>query len=99
MAKNKLTNRNPPTLRKDPRVMKLDFDEYFPGRITKTSKFRKVVQVIWSKLTQKQLSLFKNDIFGHFMDLESYTFNGIIIHNLLLRQVAHEETDEDWLWF
>lgn len=46
MAKNKLTKRNPPTLRKDPRVMKLDFDEYFPSRITKTSKFKKLVQAI-----------------------------------------------------
>ena len=48
---------------------------------------------------RKQLSLFKNDIFGHFLDLESYAFNGVIIHNILLRQVTHEETNEDQLWF
>lgn len=44
-GKKKLTKCNPSTLRKDLRVMKLDFDEYFSGRI------RKVVQAIWSKLT------------------------------------------------
>lgn len=33
------------------------------------------------------------------MNLESYAFSDVIIHNLLFRQVTHEETDEDQLWF
>ena len=33
------------------------------------------------------------------MDFESYAFNGVIIHNILLRLVTHEETSKDQLWF
>ena len=90
MAKKKLAKRNPPAPMKDPSVTKLGFDDHFPGCIIETSKFKRVIQVIRSKLTRKQLSLFKNDIFGHFMDLKSYAFSGVIIHNLMLRQVTRE---------
>ncbi|KAH9744678.1 glucan endo-1,3-beta-D-glucosidase [Citrus sinensis] len=66
--------------------------------LQKCQNFKKVIAAIRCKLTGKQLLLFKSDIFGHFMELDSYAFNGVIIHNILLRQVAHEETDENKLW-
>ena len=44
--------------------------------------------------------MFKKDIFGHFLECRSFPFSGVILHNLLLRQVAHEEDSrEDQLWF
>ena len=42
---------------------------------------------------------FSSHIFWHFLYLQSYNFNVVIIHNILLRQVAHEEIDENQLWF
>ena len=50
MAKKKFAKHNPPTLRKDPSVTKLGFDDHFPGYIIETSKFKRLIQVIWSKL-------------------------------------------------
>lgn len=44
--------------------MKLQLANNFFSYITETSKFRKVVQAIWTMLMCKQLLLlFKNDIF------------------------------------
>ncbi|KAH9667254.1 hypothetical protein KPL70_020965 [Citrus sinensis] len=44
--------------------------------------------------------MLKNDIFGHFLECRSFPFSGVILHNLLLRQVAHEEDSrDDQLWF
>ncbi|KAL9444201.1 hypothetical protein AB3S75_017393 [Citrus x aurantiifolia] len=99
MAKTKLAKRNPPEPGKEPGVMKLYFNDHFPGRISETSKFKKVIAAIQCKLTRKQLSLFRSDVFGHFLDLGSYNFSGVIFHNLLLRQVAHKETNKNQLWF
>ena len=42
---------------------------------------------------------FLSHIFRHFLDFGSYNFSVVIIHNILLRQVAHEEIDENKLWF
>ncbi|GAY50493.1 hypothetical protein CUMW_127110 [Citrus unshiu] len=59
-----------------------------------------VVKAIEEKLTKRQLSMFKKDIFGHFLECRSFPFSGVILHNLLLWQVAHEEDSrEDQLWF
>ncbi|KDO50524.1 hypothetical protein CISIN_1g024656mg [Citrus sinensis] len=59
-----------------------------------------VVKAIDEKLTKRQLNLFKNDIFGHFLECRNFPFSRVILHNLLLRQVAHEEDSrEDQLWF
>lgn len=95
MAKTKLVKRNPPKSRKEPGVMKSCFDDHFSGHITKTPKFKKVIEAIRRKLRYKKLLLFKSDTFRHFMDLDSYLFSDVIIHNLLLRQVGHEEIDEN----
>lgn len=99
MAKNKLAKRNPLIPKKDLGVMKLSFDNHFLGHIKETLKFKIVVQAIHSKLMQKQLLLFKSDIFRHFMNLDNYPFSDVKIYNMLFRQVAHEETNEDQLWF
>ena len=63
--------------------------------LQKRQNLKKVIATIRCKLTGKQLLLFESDIFGHFMDLDSYLFSDVIIHNLLLRQVGHEEIDEN----
>ena len=52
-------------------MIKLGFGDHFSGHIIETSKFKIIVQAMRSKLLQKQLLLFKSDIFGHFMYLDS----------------------------
>ncbi|GAY57338.1 hypothetical protein CUMW_178670 [Citrus unshiu] len=62
------------------------YADHFPGRISSMCKLSSIVKAIEGKLTKRQLSIFP--------------FSGVILHNLLLRQVAHEEDSrEDQLWF
>ena len=76
------------------------YADHFPGRISSMCMLSSVVKAIEEKLTKRQLSMFKKDIFGHFLECRSFPFSGVILHNLLLRQVAHEEDSrEDQLWF
>ncbi|XP_024033147.1 uncharacterized protein LOC112095447 [Citrus clementina] len=76
------------------------YADHFPGRISSMCMLSSVVKAIEEKLTKRQLSMFKKDIFGHFLECRSFSFSGVILHNLLLRQVAHEEDSrEDQLWF
>ncbi|XP_024035453.1 uncharacterized protein LOC112096264 [Citrus clementina] len=76
------------------------YADHFPGRISSMCMLSSVVKAIEEKLTNRQLSMFKKDIFGHFLECRSFPFSGVILHNLLLRQVAHEEDSrEDQLWF
>ena len=76
-------------------MMKLAYADHFPGRISSMCKLSSVVKVIEEKLTKRQLSMFKKDIFGHFLECRSFPFSGVILHNLLLRQVAHEEDSRE----
>lgn len=99
MAKTKLAKRNPPEPKKKSGVIKLCLNDHFSCHIIKTSKFKIVVKTIRRKLWCRQLLLFKSDIFWHAMDLDSYAFSCVIIHNLLLRQIAHKEVNENQLWF
>ena len=96
MAKTKLAKRNPLEPKKKPGTIKLCLDDHFSGHIMKTSKFKIVVKAIRRKLWCKQL-LFKSDIFWHFIDLDSYAFSGVIIHNILLRQMTHKKANENQL--
>ncbi|GAY58583.1 hypothetical protein CUMW_188100 [Citrus unshiu] len=80
--------------------MYFHYADHFPGRISSMCKLSSVVKAIEEKLTKRQLSMFKKDIFGHFLECRSFPFSGVILHNLLLRQVTHEEDSrEDQLWF
>ncbi|GAY66887.1 hypothetical protein CUMW_252420 [Citrus unshiu] len=76
------------------------YTDHFSGRISTMCKLSLVVKAIEEKLTKPRLSMFKKDIFGHFLECRSFPFSGVILHNLLLRQVAHkEDSREDQLWF
>ncbi|XP_052300032.1 uncharacterized protein LOC107177970 [Citrus sinensis] len=76
------------------------YADHFPGRISSMYNLSSVLKAIDEKLTKRQLNMFKKDIFGHFLECRSFPFSGVILHNLLLRQVAHEEDSrEDQLWF
>ena len=80
--------------------MKLPYTDHFPGQIWSMCSFSTVIKFIERKLTKQQLRLFKDDIFGHFLECRSIPFSGVILHNVLLRQVAHGEyRGEDQLWF
>ena len=35
------------------------------------------------------MKLFKDNIFGHFLQCRSYPSSGVTVHNILLRQVSH----------
>lgn len=52
-----------------------------------------VVKSIQEKLIKQQLQLFRKDIFGHFLERQAFPFSGVIVHNLLLRQMACNEKD------
>ena len=76
------------------------YADYFAGRISSMCNLSSVVKAVDEKLTKRQLNMFKKDIFGHFLECRSFSFSGVILHNLLLRQVAHEkDSREDQLWF
>ena len=71
------------------------YADHFLGRISSMCKLSSVVKAIEEKLTKRQLSMLKKDIFGHFLECRSFPFSGVIFHNLLLRQVAHKEDNCD----
>ncbi|GAY56083.1 hypothetical protein CUMW_169090 [Citrus unshiu] len=74
--------------------------DHFSGRISSMCNLSSIIKAIVQKLTKRQLNLFKKDIYGHFLECRNFPFSGVILHNLLLRQVAHEEDSrEDQLWF
>ena len=73
------------------------YADHFPSRISSMCKLSSVIKAIEEKLTKRQLTMFKKDIFGHFLECRSFPFSGVILHNLLLRQV--EDSREDQLWF
>ncbi|GAY66716.1 hypothetical protein CUMW_251010, partial [Citrus unshiu] len=100
MGKSKLALHNPPGPINEPGMMKILYVDHFPGRITSMCKLDVVVNAIQEKLTRQQLQLFKNNIFGRFLQCQSYPFSGVIVHNILLRQVSHGDgNDKDELWF
>ena len=81
-------------------MMKIPYVDHFPGRITSMCKLDVIVNAIREKLTRQQLTLFKDNIFGHFLQCRSYPFSGVIVHNILRRQVSHGDgKGKDELWF
>ncbi|KDO37098.1 hypothetical protein CISIN_1g039185mg [Citrus sinensis] len=81
-------------------MMYFRYADHFSGRILSMCNLSSIIKAIEEKLTKRQLNLFKKDIFGYFLECRSFPFSGVILHNLLLRQVAHEEDSrEDQLWF
>ncbi|KDO37216.1 hypothetical protein CISIN_1g041318mg, partial [Citrus sinensis] len=78
-------------------MMYFRYADHFSGRISSMCNLSSVVKAINEKLTKRQLNMFKKDIFGHFLECRSFPFSGVILHNLLLRQV--EDSREDQLWF
>ena len=79
MAKKPQAKRNPPDPKREPGTVKISASEHFPGRITNLSKFGNVMEAIKTKLTKRQLKLFKEDIFGHFVKMDTYVFSGVIM--------------------
>ena len=80
--------------------MKLAYADHFPRRISSMCNIFTVIKAIDRKLTKRQFRLFKNDIFGHFLECRNFPFSGVILHNVLLRQMAHREyRGQDQLWF
>ena len=75
--------------------MKLAYADHFPGRISSMCNFSTVIKAIEQKLTKRQLHMFKKYIFGPFLECQNFPFSGVILHNVLLRQVAHGEYRED----
>ncbi|GAY67394.1 hypothetical protein CUMW_256080 [Citrus unshiu] len=94
MGKSKIALHNSPGPTKERGMMKIPYADHFPGRITSMCKLDVVVNVIREKLTKQQLQLFKDNIFGHFLQCRSYPFSGAIVHNILLRQVSHGAGNE-----
>ena len=80
--------------------MKLAYVDHFPRQISSMRNFATVVKAIDRKLTKLQVHLFKDDIFRHFLECRSFPLSGVILHNLMLRQMAHGDyREDDQLWF
>ncbi|GAY60485.1 hypothetical protein CUMW_202320 [Citrus unshiu] len=100
MGKSKIALHNPPGPTKEPGMMNIPYADHFPGCITSMCKLDVVVNAIPEKLTKQQLQLFKDNIFGHFLQCRSYPFRGVIVHNILLRQMSYGTGNEkNELWF
>lgn len=81
-------------------MMKIAYGDHFLRRITSMYKFDIVVKAIRENLTKPQLQPFKKDIFGYCMESQSSLFSGIIVHNVLLKYVAHGKCNNNYLlWF
>ena len=91
MVKSKIAKHNPPEHMNELSMMKVHYYNHFLGHIMSIYKIDTSVKAIQEKLTKRQLKLFKQDIFGNFMECQSFLSNGIFVHNVLLRQVAHGE--------
>ncbi|KAK4371910.1 hypothetical protein RND71_007294 [Anisodus tanguticus] len=55
-----------------------------------------VVKMLKSELDDRQLQIFRETPFGHFLDLPHVVVQNQLIHSLLLRQVVPEREDEMW---
>ncbi|GAY65969.1 hypothetical protein CUMW_245110, partial [Citrus unshiu] len=51
------------------------YADHFPGRISSMCMLSSVVKAIEEKLTKRQFSMFKKDIFGHFLECRSFPFS------------------------
>ncbi|GAY33752.1 hypothetical protein CUMW_288190 [Citrus unshiu] len=60
------------------------YTDHFPGRISSMCMLSSVVKAIEEKLTKRQLSMFKKNIFGHFLECRSFPFSGVWIYDSLL---------------
>ena len=58
--------------------MYFPYADHFPGQISSMCNLSLVVKTIEEKLTKQQLNLFKNDIFGYFLERRSFSFSGLI---------------------
>ena len=70
----------------------LDFKDtnrrLLPSILTNLKKMKRVISLMQIKLTEKQQKLFRKSIFGHFSSIKKIRFSGMLVHNLLLRQVV-----------
>ncbi|KAM3378711.1 hypothetical protein P3S68_011124 [Capsicum galapagoense] len=55
-----------------------------------------VVNLLKSKLDDRQLQIFRGTPFGYFLDLPHVVVQNQLIHSLLLRQIVPEREDEFW---
>lgn len=62
--------------------MYFHYADHFPGRISSMCMLSSVVKAIEEKLTKRQLTMLKKNIFGHFLECRSFLFSGVILHNL-----------------
>nr|XP_009781620.1 PREDICTED: uncharacterized protein LOC104230494 isoform X1 [Nicotiana sylvestris] len=53
-----------------------------------------VVKLLNAKLDDRQIQMFRETCFGHFLDLPDVLVQPQLIHSLLLREVVHEREDE-----
>ncbi|KAK0589562.1 hypothetical protein LWI29_015856 [Acer saccharum] len=70
-------------------------DNSFRPKITCFSSLKAVYHII-RKLTEKQMKVFENTCFGHFLGMHKLQFSIPIVHCLLLRVVESPNTDEMW---
>lgn len=71
-----------------------------PGDITSKPSVHvnlDIIEDLKEYLSSKQLDLFRNSCFGHFLELKKISVQNQLIHYLLLREVYQENDDELWV--
>ncbi|KAJ8552999.1 hypothetical protein K7X08_020392 [Anisodus acutangulus] len=58
-----------------------------------------IVNLLKEKLDARQIQMFRETCFGHFLDLPRVVVQHQLIHHLLLREVVQEEEDALWISF
>ena len=75
-----------------PLITKINTKDFFLANLTYCSHLAKTVSNIKSKLTPRQLYIFRKIFFGHFLDVK-LVFNGPMCHYILLGEVEDERDD------
>ncbi|KAK2658180.1 hypothetical protein Ddye_004713 [Dipteronia dyeriana] len=72
----------------------------FPSRVSGYCNWDSI-RLIKSCLSQKQLDMFKETCFGHFLDVSDMVLSGQFCHYILLREchVKNEEENSSCLWY
>lgn len=99
MAKKSQAKRNPPDPKREPVTMKISASEHFPGRITNLFKVWKCNGSDQNEVNKATIKIIQGRCIWTFCK-DGYVCVQWHDHdNALLRQVAHDGTDDNQLWF
>ncbi|KAK2655284.1 hypothetical protein Ddye_008336 [Dipteronia dyeriana] len=80
--------------------LKIKECDRFPSRVSRYCNWDSI-RLIKSCISPKQLDMFKETCFGHFLDVSDMVLSGQFCHHILLREchVKNEEENSSCLWY